>query len=147
MLYDAKNPFDCQKAREKLNWLIEKCKLFEITEKKPKRTYSQNNYIHLLFAWFALEYGDTPKYVKQEIFKKVVNPQIFKTEFANRKTGEIREEWRSTADLTTKEMTIAIDNFRDYAVISYGIYLPKSDEVVYLQEIEKQIKNLEGRYY
>ncbi|GIJ96598.1 hypothetical protein CAPN001_11670 [Capnocytophaga stomatis] len=147
MLYDGKNPFDCQKAREKLNWLIEKSKLFEIIEKKPKRTYSQNNYIHLLFAWFALEYGDTPDYVKQEIFKKVVNPQIFKTEFANRKTGEIREEWRSTADLDTKEMTIAIDNFRDYASREWGIYLPQANEVVYLQEIEKQIKNLEGRYY
>ena len=88
-----------------------------------------------------------PSTSSKKSLKKIVNPQIFKTEFANRKTGEIREEWRSTADLNTKEMSIAIDNFRDYASREWGIYLPQANEVVYLQEIEKQIKNLEGRYY
>ena len=87
MIFNASNEFDIQRAKERLEYLIEKKKTFEITEKKPKRTYSQNNYIHLLFAWFALEYGETPEYVKQEMFKKIVNPQIFRTEYANRKTG------------------------------------------------------------
>ena len=80
MIFNASNEFDIQRAKERLAFLIEKKKTFEITEKKPKRTYSQNNYIHLLFAWFALEYGETPEYVKQEMFKKIVNPQIFRTE-------------------------------------------------------------------
>ena len=147
MIFNASNEFDIQRAKERLGYLIDKKKTFEITEKKPKRTYSQNNYIHLLFAWFALEYGETPEYVKQEIFKKLVNPQIFLTEYVNYKTGEVREAWRSTADLNTKEMTIAIDNFRDYASKEAGIYLPTPDDLISLNEIERQVNNLQGRYY
>ena len=147
MIFNASNEFDIQRAKERLAFLIEKKKTFEIIEKKPKRTYSQNNYIHLLFAWFALEYGETPEYVKQEIFKKLVNPQIFLTEYVNYKTGEVREAWRSTADLNTKEMTIAIDNFRDYASKEAGIYLPTPDDLISLNEIERQVNNLQGRYY
>lgn len=147
MIFNASNEFDIQRAKERLGYLIDKKKTFEITEKKPKRTYSQNNYIHLLFAWFALEYGETPEYVKQEIFKKLVNPQIFLTEYVNYKTGEVREAWRSTADLNTKEMTTAIDNFRDYASKEAGIYLPTPDDLNSLNEIERQVNNLQGRYY
>ena len=147
MIFNATNEFDIQRAKERLGYLIDKKKTFEITEKKPKRTYSQNNYIHLLFSWFALEYGETPEYVKQEIFKKLVNPQIFLTEYVNYKTGEVREAWRSTADLNTKEMTTAIDNFRDYASKEAGIYLPTPDDLNSLNEIERQVNNLQGRYY
>ena len=147
MIFNASNEFDIQRAKERLGYLIEKKKTFEITEKKPKRTYSQNNYIHLLFAWFALEYGETPEYVKQDIFKKLVNPQIFLTEYVNYKTGEVRAAWRSTADLNTKEMTTAIDNFRDYASKEAGIYLPTPDDLISLNEIERQVNNLQGRYY
>ena len=81
------------------------------------------------------------------MFKKIVNPQIFRTEYVNCKTGEIREAWRSTASLDTKEMTTAIDNFRDYASKEAGIYLPTPDDLVYLNEIEKQVNNLQGKYY
>ena len=147
MIFNASNEFDIRRAKERLGYLIDKKKTFEITEKKSKRTYSQNNYIHLLFAWFALEYGETPEYVKQEIFKKLVNPQIFLTEYVNYKTGEVREAWRSTADLNTKEMTTAIDNFRDYASKEAGIYLPTPDDLNSLNEIERQVNNLQGRYY
>ena len=147
MIFNASNEFDIQRAKERLGYLIEKKKTFEITEKKPKRTYSQNNYIHLLFAWFALEYGETPEYVKQEIFKKLVNHEIFLTEYVNYKTGEVRAAWRSTADLNTKEMTTAIDNFRDYASKEAGIYLPTPDDLNSLNEIERQVNNLQGRYY
>ena len=147
MIFNASNEFDIQRAKERLGYLIDKKKTFEITEKKPKRTYSQNNYIHLLFAWFALEYGETPEYVKQEIFKKLVNHEIFLTEYVNYKTREVREAWRSTADLNTKEMTTAIDNFRDYASKEAGIYLPTPDDLNSLNEIERQVNNLQGRYY
>lgn len=43
MIFNASNEFDIQRAKERLAFLIEKKKTFEITEKKPKRTYSQNN--------------------------------------------------------------------------------------------------------
>ena len=147
MIFNASNEFDIQRAKERLGYLIEKKKTFEITEKKPKRTYSQINYILLHFSWFALEYVEITDIVKQDIFKKLVNPQIFLTEYVNYKTGEVRAAWRSTADLNTKEMTTAIDNFRDYASKEAGIYLPTPDDLTFLNEIERQVNNLQGRYY
>jgi hypothetical protein len=139
MLYDANKQIDVQNALSKLNFLIEKKVLFELTEKRKKRTYSQNNYQHLLFSWFALHTGYTSEEVKQEIYKKIVNPNIFyEGEF-----GEIVkiERWRSTSDLDTNETTIAINRFRDYSSKEAGIYLPEPDDLLSLQEIEIQVKN------
>jgi hypothetical protein len=141
MIYNAKNSFDCIKAEERLKYLISNEKKFELTEKKPLRTLSQNNYLHLILSYFALEYGETAEYTKQKIFKKIVNPQIFITEYVNRKSGEIREELRSTGDLDTKELTDAINRFMDYSSKIAGIYLPRPEDVLYLEEIEKQISN------
>ncbi len=139
MLYDANKQIDVQNALTKLNFLIEKKVLFELTEKRKKRTYSQNNYQHLLFSWFAIHTGYTPEEVKQEIYKKIVNPNIFyEGEFG--KIVKI-ERWRSTSDLDTSETTIAINRFRDYSSKEAGIYLPEPDDLLSLQEIEIQVKN------
>ena len=89
---------------------------------------------------FALEYGETAEYIKQEIFKKQVNRDIFIFQFANKKTGEIRDEFRSTSDLDTKELTVAIERFRNWASKEGGIYLPEPKDLALLNEIEYQIK-------
>ncbi len=136
MLYDCKNPIDRQKAITKFEQLINDNKVIELKEKKPKRSISQNSYLHLLFTWFAIEYGETVEHVKQVIFKQVVNPEIFKTEFANKKTGELRVDWLSTSKLDTAEMTLSIDRFRNYATQQAGIYLPEPSDLPFLQQIE-----------
>lgn len=147
MIYNAKSEFDIHRARSRLEYLIEKGKTFEIIEKKPKRSLSQNNYLHLILSFFALEYGETLEYVKQEIFKKQVNREIFKTEYINPKTGEVREAWRSTSSLDTKEMTLAIDRFRNFSSKEAGIYLPAPEDMVYLNEIEREIKKYNNQNY
>jgi hypothetical protein len=92
-----------------------------------------------LFGWFALETGYTIEEVKQEIFKKIVNPNTFyEGEFG---TIIKIERWRSTANLNTQEMTLCINRFRDYASKEAGIYLPEPSDLVLLQEIEIQINN------
>ncbi len=145
-IYNPNIPIDVQRAKERFEWLIEKGKTFELTEKRPIRTIQQNKYLHLLLGWFALEYGEKKDYVKQHIFKKIVNTEIFKTEYINKRTGEVREDWRSSKDLDTKEMTIAIDRFRDYASIEAGIYLPAPNEKQFLEHIDKELKNYGKRY-
>lgn len=137
--YDAKKPFDVEKARTKLEHLIESGKVFDLIEKKPKRSIPQNSYMHLIFSWFALETGYTEAEVKQDIFKKEVNPDIF----YEGETGTLvkLERWRSTASLTTSEMTLAIDRFRNYSSQQAGIYLPEPTDLASLQEIENQIEN------
>ena len=139
MLYNAENPIDCQRATEKIKHLISKKKVFELSEKRKKRSISQNSYLHLILSFFALKTGYTLDEVKQEIFKKIVNPVTFyEGEF-----GELVkiERWRSTANLDTKELTLCIDRFRDYVSKEAGIYLPEPKDLSMLRDIEIQVNN------
>lgn len=141
MIFNASLDLDQKRATERFNFLLANNKTFELTEKKPKRSLSQNNYLHLILSWYALEYGETLEYIKVEVFKKQLNKDIFEFEFVNRKTGEYRMDLRSSANLDTKEMTTAIERFRNYASKEAGIYLPSPEDLSQLQEIENQTKN------
>jgi hypothetical protein len=141
MILDAKKEFDIERARTRLEKLIENKSKFELTEKKPVRSVSQNAYLHLIIGWFAIEYGETIDYVKRMIFKKLVNPKIFIFERENTKTKEKRKELRSSSDLDSAEMTTAIDRFRDYSSKEFGVYLPEAGEMDFLNEIKTQIEN------
>jgi len=145
MLYNAEKRIDVERAVAKVNDLIKRKKKFEVIEKKPIRSLSQNNYLHLILSWFALEYGETLEYIKVEYFKKLVNKELFEFQFENHKTGEVRTEYRSTATLDTRELTLAIDKFRDFSAKHANIYLPEPKDLVFLQEIQDEItqhKNL-----
>ena len=141
MILDATKEFDIERARTRLEKLIENKSKFELTEKKPVRSVSQNAYLHLIIGWFAIEYGETIDYVKRMIFKKLVNPKIFIFERENTKTKEKRKELRSSTDLDSAEMTTAIDRFRDYSSKEFGVYLPEAGEMDFLNEIKTQIEN------
>tara|TARA_R110000850_G_scaffold183723_2_gene309319 strand:+ start:659 stop:1099 length:441 start_codon:yes stop_codon:yes gene_type:complete len=141
MILDATKQFDIERARTRLEKLIENKSKFELTEKKPVRSVSQNAYLHLIIGWFAIEYGETIDYVKRMIFKKLVNPEIFIFERENTKTGEKRKELKSSAILDSREMTNAIDRFRDYSSKEFGVYLPEAGEIDFLNEIKTQIEN------
>lgn len=139
MIFQTANEFDKQRAITRFKKLLEKNAIIELTEKKPKRTIQQNRYLHLILAWFGYETGYTLEETKQEIFKKVVNPNIF----YDGEVGEIIpiQRWRSTADLDTAELTTAIDNFRDYASREGGIYLPDPSDLTSINHMEIELKN------
>lgn len=140
MKYNLKNPIDQQKFKDRVNSLFAKGEYVELRKINMERSLPQNSYLHLLIGWFAVEYGETTEYVKDEIFKKKVNKEIFKTEFVNRKTGECRTGWRSTKALDTKEMTLAIDRFRDFSSKEAGIYLPQPNEKEYLKQVQIEME-------
>lgn len=141
MIYNPEKTIDCERAIEKLKYYITKKQPFELKRMAVSKSSNQNSYFHLLIGWFALEYGETSEYVKQEIIKKIVCPEIFKSEFINKKTGEIREDWKSWSSLTKDEATYVIDKFKHYASKEAGIYLPEPTNIVALREIQIQIKN------
>lgn len=141
MIFNSKIEFQKNKAISLFNLYLEKNKTFELREIKPKRSISQNSYLHLILSWYALEYGETFEFIKQEVFKKQINKDIFEFEFVNKKTGKIRVAYKSTSILDSKEMTIAIERFRYYASKEAGIYLPEPKDLAILQEIEIEIKN------
>lgn len=139
MIFNLENKIDCIKFDDRVKWLKEKKKRVELINKVGTRTTPQNSYLHLLISFFALEYGETLEYTKQDIFKQYVNPDIFKTTRKNPKNGREREEWRSSAALSTKEMTDAIDRFKNWSVKTTGIRLPEANEQEFLDHIRNEI--------
>jgi hypothetical protein len=139
MIYNPQNRIEVNRAMEKIKYFIAKEQPFELKAKRERRTISQNSYLHLLFSWFALETGYTTDEVKQDIFKKIVNPNTFyEGEFG--KLIKI-ERWRSTASLNTEEMTLCINRFRDYASKEAGIYLPEPTDLVMIRQLEIEVTN------
>lgn len=147
MIFDTSTQQGRKKAIDRVKYLLDKCAKFEVLEKKKKRTYNQNNYLHLILSWFSLELGYELEYTKQVIFKQFVNPEIFKHVFVSEKTGEEIEYFRSTSDLKTDEMSAAIERFRTYSEIKANIYLPTPKDTIYLEEIENQLEIYHNKIY
>lgn len=139
MIYDPKNVLDLERAKRRFKQLCDQGKVFELTEKKPIRTLSQNSYLHLILGWFACEYGCTIEYAKKHYFKILCNPDIFIKKNEDKFLGEIKI-LRSSSDLDTREMTEAIERFRNWSNIEAGIYLPDPNETDFLQSIEIEIQ-------
>lgn len=139
MIINASNGIEVHKAKERFKWLIDNCKTFELTEKKKARTYKQNRYLHLIISWFGLELGYTISEAKM-IYKKL-NLDLYKY-VKNNSTF-----LRSSTELNTKQMTISIEKFRNYANSELGIYLTEANEVKYLNHIEQEINKYNSKVH
>lgn len=139
MLFSGKNHIDVVKAREYLDKLISEGSEFEIKKKAGKRSLSQNSYLHLLLSWFSIEYGESVEYVKDNYFKRLCNREIFVEVIDDKYLGKA-ERLRSSASLDSREMTIAIDRFRNWSSSEAGIYLPSPNEEQFLFHIRKEIE-------
>lgn len=138
MRYSLKIEHEASQAKTKLDYLISKGVDIELTEKKPIRSISQNSYLHLILSAFGCNFGYTLDEVKLYIFKKEVNAEIF---YIGQKGKLIEvEEWRSTADLDTKEMTTAIERFLNYSAKN-GYRLPEPSDLVWIAELKKEVHN------
>ncbi len=137
MLYDTSNPLDKANFMLRAKKLAESGCIVELTEKKPRRTLSQNNYCHLAIAYFASQYTCTLVWAKQQYFKKLVNPDIFIREKEDKFLGKVKY-LRSSADLDISEMSLAIDRWRNWCSAEFSLYIPNSDDYysVRLMEIE-----------
>jgi hypothetical protein len=147
MLYNTKNPYEKQQLKDRLKKLLDKEARIELLEKNGTKNPSQNRYLHLLLGWFALEYGDSIQYVKQELFKKQINPALFKTEYINKKPGDIREDWRSWADSNKEDTASSITRFKDWASKEAGIDLPDPDEREFIYAIEERLAKYNSKKY
>lgn len=128
MKYDMSNALHREQLQKRLDkFLKDKQGIVEFTEVKPKRTIKQNNYLHLILGFFACEYGESIDYVKEYYFKYAANKELFLRIKEDKLLGN-RGYLRSSSELTTEEMTLAIERFRDWSSINAGIYLPSSDE-------------------
>lgn len=111
---------------------MERGAVVELTE-KTFRSKSQNNYLHLLIGVVAMATGNTLEDVKREYFKDLVNPDIFRSYRTDNRGNTIRV-YRSSADVSKEEMSMAIDRFKRWGAQN-GIYMPNSGDESLLREI------------
>ena len=136
MKYDFSKSYSQQKALEYLNKLIKDGSKCEVKKIHPKRSLSQNSYLHVLFALWGNEFGYTIDEAKQTI-----KWQLGYT-YTNKKLGYDTIYYRNTSKMDTKELTIFIDKFRDWSAHTCDFYLPSpsefEEERIYF---ENQIEN------
>ena len=139
MIYNTSNPLDKANFLLRTKKLAESGKIVELTEKKPRRSLPQNKYLHVILAYFGAQTGNTLEWVKQQYYKKLVNPDLFIREKEDKYLGRIKV-LRSSADLDTAEMSLSIERFRNWAAQEAGIYIPSADEAILIQQMEIEIE-------
>lgn len=118
MRYNSKKHNEKQAAIEYFNKLLnEECR-FELKKIHPKRSLSQNAYLHVLFSLYGLEVGTTIEETKTDI-KRALN-------YVYEKNGS--KYLIQTRSMDSKEMTIFIDKFVMLAA-NQGIELPSPSGV------------------
>ena len=130
MLYDLNKNIDVERFKRRSEQLLKECVVVEL-KKKVRRSTSQNSYIHLLIGYFSLETGYD--LIESKKIYKDCSPDVYEYEKKDRKFI------RSSADLTTEEMAISIDRFRNYSSKEAGIYLPEPSDLAFLTEIEIEL--------
>ena len=140
MLFNLKNEHEVPRFKEYVNRLLGERAVVEVKKKHPARTLAQNSYLHLLLGYFASQHGCSLGEAKIDFYKRTCNRDLFERRAVNRQGREVTY-LRSSAELTTGEMTLSIDRFRNWSAAVAGIYLPAANEqqmLIYAQqEIER----------
>jgi len=130
MIYDTNIELERNRLFSRLEQLLSKKCIVELSEKKKTRTLSQNSYLHVCISILAVETGNNLEDMKQELkrachFMHTFDGNKFKT--------------RLTRNLDTKELTDFIEWIRNYAGMQ-GYYIPTAEEYKSNQfEIDKEI--------
>ena len=110
-----------------------------MTERRPQRSLRQNAYLHLILAYFAAETGNTLEWVKQQYYKRTCNPDLFIARREDDLLGSVTYV-RSSADLSTEEMSRSIERFRNWAAAAAGIYIPEPDRQDEVLEMQREVE-------
>ena len=139
MIYNLSSPLDKANFLLRAKKLADSGVIVDLTEKKPRRSLPQNKYLHVILAYFGTQTGNTLEWVKQQYYKKLVNPDLFIREKEDKYLGRIKV-LRSSADLDTSEMSLSIDRFRNWSAQEAGVYIPAADEAILIQQMEIEIE-------
>lgn len=139
MLYALQDEYSRNKCIARFKWLLEHAVLVELTD-ATKRSTAQNSYLHVVLGSVAMYVGESLEYVKQELYKRTVNPDIYVVEKDNRALGHI-VTLRSSKDLDKEEMTRSIDRFRKWAA-EQGIYTPSPDDLATISRISAEMSQV-----
>lgn len=141
MVYDLSSDFQRKSFLSRMDNLMEKGAVVELTE-KAFRSPNQNRYLHLLIGVVAIETGNTLEDAKKWYFKETCNPDLFHVQHRD-KMGNCIDHIRSTAELTKEEMSTAIDRFKRWGAEN-GIYMPNPDDASLLKAIEIEMGRMKS---
>lgn len=141
MVYDLSSDFQRKSFLARMDNLMEKGAVVELTE-KAFRSPNQNRYLHLLIGVVAIETGNTLEDAKRWYFKETCNPDLFHVQHRD-KMGNCIDHIRSTAELTKEEMSTAIDRFKRWGAQN-GIYMPNPDDASLLKAIEIEMGRMKS---
>lgn len=139
MIFNLSNEHDVIKYKKYVNKLFEDRAVVEVKKKLPNRSIPQNSYLHLILGWFGCEYGCSLEEAKVDFFKREANREIFERVNVNKKGKDVKH-LRSSSELTTGEMTLAIERFRNWSSSVAGIYLPAPNENEMLLYVQQEIE-------
>lgn len=109
----------------------------ELTERK-QRSDPQNRYLHVCIGIVAMETGNTMDYVKRYYFKAHCNADLFVTGRYDTNLRRVVMSVKSSRDLSTEDMTTAIERFRNWAATE-GWYIPTPEEEYMIRQAEIEI--------
>lgn len=131
MKFNLAVPHEAREASGYFKRLHENKNIVEVKKVSPKRSLSQNAYLHLLIGAFGNHFGYTLEEAK--LIYKELNAGLYGYEKKGRKF------WRSSADLTKEEMAATIDTFMQKSAEA-GYPLPLATDTGWLREIENEIE-------
>jgi hypothetical protein len=130
--FNTASQSEAGKALTYLLDLTQKKGVIEVKKVSPRRSNQQNKYLHVTFGIFGLETGYDLQEAKT-IYKRQANPNIY----TYKKNGQVF--LRSSADLSTAEMSDSIEKWRKYAA-EQGIDIPSPSDEQALLWWENQIE-------
>ena len=137
-IFDLANPYDREGFLKRVQDFLTKGGVVHLSKKHPSRSVQQNKYFYLILGFFACEFGYSVDEAKM-LFKSTVNPDLFVRTKIN-KFGKQVHYLRSSSELTTAEMTTAIERFRNYAASVCGIYISSPEDRQFITHCEKVIE-------
>lgn len=136
-LFNLSNPLDKANFLLRAKKLAESGKIVELTEKKPRRSLPQNNFLWLCLSYWGSQTGYTKE--EAETIYKNVNSDIY---YTRRVIAGIDVEYiRHTYELDTAEMTASIEKWRNWAAMNdaYPVYIPSPEDYQLVQMMEVEI--------
>lgn len=139
MFYNLANEFEKNKALTKLESLIKKGAIIELTEKK-ERSLNLNAYMHVCFGIVGLELGYNIDDVKTMLFKLTLFNEYY-DKGVKEVFGKKKRVVLSTKETPHDVLCEQVDLFRNYCIGELGIYIPSPEEHKALKQAEVLINN------
>ena len=134
MRFKLSNLLQSRQALARLEYLITKGAVVELTEKGKAKTLSQIKYVHVCITAWGNFKGYRPEEMKH-VIKAYVMPDIF----AYERSGITFYRSMADNDWFTKEVAAkVIDRMQEVAMTEDGFYIPAPHEAELIQQMENE---------